>query len=544
MKGKLTVYRLLLLGILFLDLIVLLFHGSSTAQAVDTTPITPSGPNRFEEISQEYLSYQWWLTSWKDNSVLCILNVDHEDLPTNNEIYLMCGKKVYDLWSVTQPCPESGTCRGYYLQSIQTSQETRKITQALPPASVWLSMEGCEPWNSTLRCNVLPQLILTGVEPMEGQAIINVEGTIDGSPFTCESACKLEVLPTSPGGMELAFWANSTYGDTSELFHARVRVAGSQNPDEINWYMDVLSSQWQGPSMASCSLEWDAFPPAGGPPRWLSSPSQVEQLATSRSYSYLAAQLINRGVVDIRSCTDGGVLETGMASPCGMDAARLTVIDWQNRFNDVIFSETQKASIPGYLLKAIFSRESQFWPIRSPQKPEAGLGHLTENGADTTLLWNRSFYDQYCPEVLENDICQRGYANLQDATQLRLRTALFNRVNADCPTCAIGIDMRKAEDSISVFANLLKANCIQTGTIVHNSYGGSPGSYASFEDLWKFTLVNYNAGPGCLILAIREVKKMNEPLDWKHLASHLTQVCQPAMEYVNDVNTFLEASIP
>jgi hypothetical protein len=518
--------------------------GTIPVEAVDNPPSTPSGPNRFADVSQEYTSYEWWVTSWANNSVLCNMKIDHEGLPTNLEISAICGKTVYALWSATKPCKTGGVCTGYYLQFVRTAPATRKVKQALPPPTVTLTVDGCEPWNSSLRCDTLPELVFTAIEPLDGQTITSVDGTIDSTPFSCVSSCELDLTPTKAEGMSLDFWANSSYGDTSQLFHSQIRVAGSQDPDDLYWYVDVISSQWRGAPMAPCSLEWGAFPPIGGPQGWLSSPSQVEQLATDRSYGYLAAQLINRGAVDISSCADGGILDSGMASPCGMDAARPAVIDWQNRFDDVIFAAAQDPSVPGYLLKSIFGRESQFWPIQTNGKPEVGLGHMTDNGADTTLLWNHPFFTQFCPSVLDPASCTRGYANLQAVTQQRLRTALLASVNADCPTCALGIDMSKAEYSIPVFANLLKAECVQTGKIVYNSYGGSPGSYADYEDLWRFTLVNYNAGSGCLILAIRETQAADEPLDWQHLSSHLTPVCKPSRDYVSDLGTILTVSPP
>jgi hypothetical protein len=54
--------------------------------------------------------------------------------------------------------------------------------------------------------------------------------------------------------------------------------------------------------------------------------------------------------------------------------------------------------------------------------------------------------------------------------------------------------------------------------------------------LWRFTLVNYNAGPGCLTLAIWETKRLGEVLDWTHLSSHLTPACQGALDYVDKIS--------
>ena len=79
-----------------------------------------------------------------------------------------------------------------------------------------------------------------------------------------------------------------------------------------------------------------------------------------------------------------------------------------------------------------------------------------------------------------------------------VRLALIDAVNATCETCPLGIDLDRANFSIGVFAHTMLANCEQAGQLVENVTGGTAGSFASYEDLWKFTLVNYNAGPGCL----------------------------------------------
>jgi hypothetical protein len=166
--------------------------------------------------------------------------------------------------------------------------------------------------------------------------------------------------------------------------------------------------------------------------------------------------------------------------------------------------------------------------------PEAGLGQMTTGGADTTFLWNQPFYEQYCPLVLDDGICRRGYAHLTSKQKETLRNALVSDVNAFCPDCPLGIDLNRAEKSVSIFAETLLANCEQTWMVVdlNNRNTNAPVAYV---DYWRFTLVNYNAGPGCLGLAVNETSSWGEPMDWVSLSTHLTPVCQGAFDYVTDI---------
>ena len=109
-------------------------------------------------------------------------------------------------------------------------------------------------------------------------------------------------------------------------------------------------------------------------------------------------------------------------------------------------------------------------------------------------------------------------------------------VNANCDDCALGIDLRRANFSVDVFARTLLASCEQTGQVVYYEVRQSPGDVASYEDLWKFTLVNYNAGPGCLSLALDEAWTNEHDLSWEAVSSHFTEVCAPTKDYVNDIS--------
>jgi hypothetical protein len=80
------------------------------------------------------------------------------------------------------------------------------------------------------------------------------------------------------------------------------------------------------------------------------------------------------------------------------------------------------------------------------------------------------------------------------------------------------------------------ANCEQAGRIVRNVSGGAPGEAASYEDLWKFTLVNYNAGPGCLGEAVQATRDKGQTLEWQNVAASLNGICSLGADYVADIS--------
>ena len=141
--------------------------------------------------------------------------------------------------------------------------------------------------------------------------------------------------------------------------------------------------------------------------------------------------------------------------------------------------------MPAQLLKNIFARESQFWPGTTAGHPEAGLGQMTDGGADAVLTWNPSFYEQFCPSVLDQSVCKTKIypqpeddwqgIGLDDARRSLLRGALVQSVDAVCSDCSMGIDLEKADYSVGVFAQTLLASCKQTGMVIDINYGSDAG---------------------------------------------------------------------
>ena len=506
-------------------------------------PWAPSGPDRTVPIVVDYTAYTWWMANWDDDEVECSVVIDHEGMPSLEEIFIDCGEQVYTDYVEQPPCyggRHKRDCEGYYLYLVDVQPSQKEIIVKLPPPEVWLSLEGCSAVSRTGTniCEGLPILVLEGREPLPNEQILSIEGTADGVPFACDPTCKLELQATDADGVSLEFWAWSSYGDSSPTFRAQVRVAmaDESNPDQPSWYADILSSQWRGVATASCSATWESFPPVGGPPPWLSSPREEAELTSDIPYNYLAANLILQGVVDASVCPDNGLLPDGGADACGQEAARGAVDQWQDQFDSLILSTSDETGIPAQLLKNLFARESQFWPGVFKASVDAGLGQLTENGADTTLLWNPSFYGGFCPLVLPMERCAEGYVFLEDEERQLLRQALVSSVNATCEECALGIDLSRANFSVGVFAQTLLASCEQAGQVLFNTVGQAPNTVASYEDLWKMTLVNYNAGPGCLSLTLNEAWINEKSVAWDVLSNHFTEVCAPARDYVNDIS--------
>ncbi len=144
----------------------------------------------------------------------------------------------------------------------------------------------------------------------------------------------------------------------------------------------------QDSQLSSCAQIWSSFSPVGGPPVWLGTPVYVQDLLSQQPYYYLAGSLITNKLVDASMCDNGGLQAEGLANQCGVEVARPLVNDWQNQFNSEILRVAGETGIPAQLMKNVFSQESQFWPGIYQNAYEAGLGHLSDLGADTVLLWN------------------------------------------------------------------------------------------------------------------------------------------------------------
>jgi hypothetical protein len=273
--------RMVLLGV------IMLLLGGWVFQAASFAPVSAQIPNQTEQARDQesaprvtrltvpFTKYKWWVIRWSNNAIQCSVWVEHEGFPTLNEVETQCGQRVAEDWADTQPCnfslvTSTSQCPGVYLLQVDSRTEERQIEVELPKPQVYLSIENCNSPPGDTRCTSRPNLVLTGDEPLPNETIISIQGTMNGVPFSCMgSQCSLPLQPTGMDGALIQFWGDSSFGDSTEHFTARVRLipwGGFMNPEEprstevVRYYVDVLSAQWRGGELASCSETWEVFP--------------------------------------------------------------------------------------------------------------------------------------------------------------------------------------------------------------------------------------------------------------------------------------------
>jgi len=509
-----------------------------------TRVLADGDPRRQEIINIIFTEYDWWLVHWQNNKLACEIKVDHEGEPIGIEIYQQCGSKINELWRISDPCSDAASedqdqCGGMYLYLAGSKQNEKEIQVELPTAKIRIDLKDCISIRSTDICVDIPSLLITAEEPLPNERITRIQGTLNDFPFICYgNSCDLKLRVTGDSGIPIEFWADSSYGDSTVHYRGRIRI--SESIDELTvtsgWQVDIASEMNEFNTLEGCAQIWQAFPPLGTPPDWLSSPPHPYLLETDKPYTYLAGQLIFRGYVDVSDCENYGLMANGYASQCGLEKARDTVRLWQNTFDIYLVESSRETGLPSQLLKRIFAKESQFWPeTRKMMYYEYGPGHINELGADTVLMWNHDFYDRFCPLILDKQVCSSGYAQLDSWNQVLLRGALLSEIELDLPLWGEVVDPKEARTSISLFSETLLGNCSQVRQIISNEMDQIPGEVLSYEDLWRMTLVNYHAGSGCLAKAVQDVTGQDKEISWVNISKSLDLICPIAQDYVADI---------
>ncbi len=237
---------------------------------------------------------------------------------------------------------------------------------------------------------------------------------------------------------------------------------------------------------------------------WVYVPESADQLHTEENYFFLAGQLITSNNVDVSTCPAGGLAINDYANACGMAAAKPAVIFIQNMLNEPILQAWKDTGVPPVLLKQLIRIESQFWPSQY-NLTHFGFGHITEMGMRNALDWNPGLYTKYCPAS--------GGVNcaIKESIAYQILTSLVST----CVSCKYGIDPVAANRSVDILAQVLLGYCYQTEQMIYNATGWNPILAVDYPTIWKLTLMNYNAGPGCVYAAVAKAFETTKgPIRW------------------------------
>jgi len=261
---------------------------------------------------------------------------------------------------------------------------------------------------------------------------------------------------------------------------------------------------------------------------WIYVPESASQLYTDEKLYFLAGQLISNGVVNAGTCPSGGLTLTGYANACGMDAAKDAMIAVQNMVNQPILDQWQTVGVPPVLLKMMIRTESQFWPGRY-MMTHYGFGHITNIGMRNALEWNADLRAKVCDSTAAVDC----------ALSVPVADQILSSLVTTCVTCEYGIDPVTANRSIDLLAEVVMGYCFQTQQLVFNATGWYSGMVVDYPTIWKLTLLNYNAGSGCVFDAVASAfKATNGPVKWSDIKAHVSgEQCLRGVTYANQITS-------
>jgi hypothetical protein len=365
----------------------------------------------------------------------------------------------------------------------------------------------------------LPYVNLTAFQAGTYSTALTISGTVNTTSFTCPgSPC---TIPLQLGESRFAFHAQ-TASITGETIYATVLAELKGD----GYHVTVESvSQFSRAFADACLASWGIKDETG--PSWAAFPQFPYQLNTDIPLHHLAARLITYGVVNTKDCPAGGLSQDmDWPNACGLQRANDQMIVWQNQFDDAIWTAANDQGIPPKIIKTLIEVESQFWPGNERYYvDEFGLGQVNQLGVDVLLRNDYNLYQRVCPTVVSN--CLRPYISLSAPEQALVRGAVMASMNANCTTCAYGIDLTKASQSIRFVAQMLRANCEQAKAVVQ-----SRSALPDYESYWKFTLLSYHSGVSCLAQAIKNTKLAGDPVDWDHVGPQIS--CPGGRKYVDN----------
>ncbi len=330
---------------------------------------------------------------------------------------------------------------------------------------------------------------------------------------------------TGESGVEVVFWAESEEGKifAKDSFHLRNLQV------EDKFLFEILGKRWES-SAPGCSVVWKIFPKTDlYTSGWAQVINDPNQLYTEIDYTLLAGRLIWDGKVDASLCDNSGLLRSGVASQCGLEAAREAVLAWQNEANAVIQGASLQAGIPARLLKGLIGQESQFYSGWE-RKDEYGLGMISERGVDMLLYWNPSYYKEKCEQFLGKGTCAAGYLNLTKNYQAQLIGLVLKDIGS--------------LQEYRLLAQTLYAGCHQSAQLVRNYTKKEASEVADYATMWRITMGIYHSGCGCVGDAMEAAWESyefentglkNQQLKWVDIADNLDKDCLNAVDYFDKI---------
>lgn len=406
-----------------------------------------------------------------------------------------------------------------------------------------------------------PYVILRAFSTSPRGETITIRGFYNSQEFICNNPSCVIYLDASS---RFVFRAYSSLGTVSDELIATVTVSLRQNGyvvtvntiSQFATFTNACARTW-GLSESN-SVTWDDF---------VQFPYELN---TNKTLHTLATELILNGIVDASGCPEGG-LSIGLDWPtaCGLEKARPKMIEWQNQYDEYIWSASRNYGIPPKIIKTLIEIESQFWPGNSRfYLDEYGLGQLNQLGVDVVLRRDQTLYQRVCPSVLSD--CSTPYISLPPETQAMIRGAVVRLADASCPTCPNGLDLNRARESVSLVTMVLRSNCEQVNAILSQvvdrsldedeiaatataaaaptkkpdedadaatataaaataAAGGSVST--EYEDLWRFTFAAYHGGLSCFQDAVIATRRNNVPVTWENLKDEMK--CMSAPTYTD-----------
>lgn len=468
--------------------------------------------------------FRWALAWWKNNTIVCNIYNEFTGEPSREKIKTDCGEEILKTWLNTPACTPNSKgstekCNGLYLVFLGMVDPKEMINPSTSPKlSLNSDFMNCAPWQP---CTGNPQMQFYIQDEIPRVQTHKIVVLIGEKKIECASQpCIIDMPITKVEGVEVSYWVEPSPGYMlyKHTFKMRNLLLSKENNLHI---FDVVGEDWPSP-VDACANTWNLFPETeiyGA--RWLEKVFSTDSLKTDLDYALLAGRLIWHGYVDASGCPDSGLLANGAADECGMTQAYPLVLEWQNRFNQVILRASDETRIPARLIKGVIAQESQFWPLWQ-DRPEYGYGMMSEMGIDLLLNWNTQFYLDLCNEHYTSDECQLGYSNLPLEKRRFLQGVCLLSVGTD--------------DEFILLANMLKASCGQTRQLVENVTRKKAGEVLSYENLWRMSLGLYTVGSGCIGEGLtRAWSAKQKEITWEDFSRHLPAYCEPARTYFDKV---------